>query len=119
MAQAETQEMRLIVMDKTEHALFQERMRALVRKNLLEWLAKFFRDDLSSRPERERSRLLLEIRNKLDTARVDYASLALTGMTPEMSDLKSAEFQEAFDGLSKELEKILASPGLNSPELNK
>jgi acyl-CoA reductase-like NAD-dependent aldehyde dehydrogenase len=101
-------------MNKEEHALYQERIRALVREVLLTWLAKFFRDYLSTKSANERSVLLMAIRNKLQAARSDYAEIAFPEATPEISDLRSAEFQEAFDEISKEMETILNSPGLNA-----
>lgn len=98
-------------MKKKEHELFRERMRALASKVLLEWLARNLRDELARQPATERLQALMAVRYRLDQARLDYSLLALPNEAPEMSDMKTAEFQEAFDEISKKVEAILAQPG--------
>jgi hypothetical protein len=98
-------------MTEHEYLLLKERMKTLALTVLLDWLVGLHRTRFDSLPAGERFRVETEVRKKLQAARQDYQSLAVPWLAPALSDLQCAEFQEAFDELSKKLEdKLVGAP---------
>lgn len=97
-------------MTKEELALLRAKMRAEALETLLEWLAQVLGDWLSLQESDVQSRSLSAVARKLLQRRTEFLTIGFPGLSPEMSDLRAAEFQEAFDYYAKQLEHILKNP---------
>jgi hypothetical protein len=98
-------------MDEKEYALFRERTRALARKILLDELATYvgnLHTQLQALEPLAPWSANAILQERFLGMREKYAKeLAIPRVGPEYSDLLSAEFQEAFDEVCKEVEAII------------
>jgi hypothetical protein len=91
------------LMTPIEHEALSARMRILAQGSLLDWLVDLLGSKYAELPVAERSRVLMAMKAKLDETRQEYSTMTLPNLSAAESDLQTAEFQEAFDSLSKNL----------------
>ena len=90
-------------MTPEQHEILGLKQRLLAQKVLLEWLLDIQRLRYASLPSDERVQVLSSIENMLQDRRQKFATLTLDQLHPAESDLHTALFQEAFNGLSKKV----------------
>lgn len=94
-------------MNETEYLATKNAARAVAAEATVEYLANLVRLLLEMQPAASRSAFLSGIQEKIDAAKANFLQMAIKGVTPEWSDLIAAEFQDAFDELTKKLKETL------------
>lgn len=96
-------------MTEQELEILRQKARALAATVLMEWLAGQLRslgELLVSDPQLQRE-LADRWRQKLKEKQDEYSQIAFPECPPELSDMYSAEFQEAFDEMAKKARTAL------------
>lgn len=87
----------------TEHELLRQKARAVAATNLLNWTADLLGSAYARQQTAARSETLTAMKRKLSEHTDHYLTMTFDHLSAAESDLQAAEFQEAFDDLSKKL----------------
>lgn len=90
-------------MTPTEHELLRQKARAVAATNLLNWTVDLLGSAYAHPQTAVRSETLTALKRKLSQYSADYSTMTFDHLSAAESDLQAAEFQEAFDDLSKKL----------------